>query len=155
MHMKPIFSFLLFLWIVFPLTAQMPAILDLKQQGKVHDAWLEERIETLLPALMERTGIDMWILISKEYNEDAVLKTMLPSNWLSARRTTMLVIYYDGDEIETLACARYDVGSVFKKAWDKDKQPDQWARLAEIIRKRKPSKQSFFLTRQDYCRNLE
>ena len=138
--MKPIFSLLLFLWVSFPLSAQMPAILDLKQQGKIHDAWLEERVETLLPMLMERTGIDMWILISKEYNEDAVLKTMLPSNWLSARRTTMLVVYYDGDEIETLACARYDVGAVFKKAWDKDKQPDQWARLAEIISKIKPSK---------------
>lgn len=120
--------------------AQMPQILDLKQQGEVRDAWLKERMETVLPEIMRRSAIDMWILIAREYNEDPVLKTMLPSNWLSARRTTMLVIYDDGDKLETLACARYDVGEVFKKAWDKEKQPDQWARLAEIIKERDPKK---------------
>ena len=44
---------------------------------------------------MDRTGIDMWVIISREYNEDPVLKTMLPSTWLSARRTTMLVFFRD------------------------------------------------------------
>ncbi len=120
--------------------AQMPVVLDLKTQGEIRDKWLEERVETVLPELMERTGIDMWILISKEYNEDAVLKTMLPSSWLSARRTTMLVMYYDGEEVETLACARYNVGTVFKKAWDKEQQPDQWQQLADLIKERNPNK---------------
>ncbi|MEO0338977.1 MAG: M24 family metallopeptidase [Bacteroidota bacterium] len=120
--------------------AQMPVVLDLKTRGEIRDKWLEERVETVLPALMERSGIDMWILISKEYNEDAVLKTMLPSGWLSARRTTMLVLYYDGEEVETLACARYDVGTIFKKAWDKEQQPDQWQQLADLIKERNPSK---------------
>ena len=41
---------------------------------------------------------------------------------------------------ETLACARYDVGEVFKKAWDKEKEPDQWKRLREIIEERDPDK---------------
>ena len=96
---------LLFLFLLLPLglSAQMPVVLDLKKQGEIRDQWLEERVETILPMLMDRTGMDMWILISKEYNEDAVLKTMLPSSWLSARRTTMLVIYKDGDQLETLA----------------------------------------------------
>ena len=133
---------LLFLLFIIPigLSAQMPVVLDLKTQGQIRDQWLEERVETVLPELMERTGIDMWILISKEYNEDAVLKTMLPSGWLSARRTTMLVIYKEGDQMETLACARYDVGSVFKKAWDKEAEPNQWKRLAEIVQERNPQK---------------
>lgn len=133
---------LVFLFFLFPiaLSAQMSVILDLKTQGQIRDQWLEERVQTILPELMERSGIDMWILISKEYNEDAVLRTMLPSSWLSARRTTMLVIYKNGEEMETLACARYDVGSVFKKAWDKESQPDQWKRLAEIIQERDPQK---------------
>jgi Xaa-Pro aminopeptidase len=82
----------------------------------------------------------MWVLLSREYNEDPVLKTMLPSSWLSARRTTMLVIYDNGQTLETLACARYDVGEVFKKAWDPELQPNQWARLAEIIKEKNPQK---------------
>jgi len=133
---------LLFLLLLLPLglSAQMPIVLDLEKRGEIRDQWLEERVASVLPSLMERTGIDMWILISKEYNEDAVLKTMLPSSWLSARRTTMLVIYKDGDQLETLACARYDVGSVFKKAWDKEQEPDQWKRLAKIVAERDPQK---------------
>jgi len=137
---QTITTLLLLCLFTYSLPAQMPAILDLQTQGEVRDAWLEERMETILPELMERTGIDMWILISKEYNEDAVLKTMLPSSWLSARRTTMLVMYYDGESVESLACARYDVGTTFKKAWDKEKQPDQWARLAEIVAERNPQR---------------
>ncbi len=120
--------------------AQMVKILDMEDRAKVRDQWLKERFETVMPTLMEREGIDMWILISREYNEDPVLKTMLPANWLAARRTTMLIIYYDGKNVETLACARYDVGEVFKKAWDKEKEPDQWKRLAEIIKERNPNK---------------
>ncbi|MEZ5038548.1 MAG: M24 family metallopeptidase [Saprospiraceae bacterium] len=137
--MKSIFTTFL-LCASFFLQAQMPHILNLEEQGAVRDAWLKERMSTITPALMRRAGIDMWIIISREYNEDPVLKTMLPSNWLSARRTTMLVIYDTGDQLENLACARYDVGEVFKKAWDKEKEPDQWKRLAEIVRERDPKK---------------
>ncbi len=130
----------LFLVFSVVLSAQMPVVLDLQSQGEVKDAWLKERMQTVLPDIMRRAEIDMWILISREYNEDPVLKTMLPSNWLSARRTTMLVIYDNGKDLENLACARYDVGEVFKKAWDKEKQPDQWKQLAEIIQERDPKK---------------
>ena len=130
----------LFLFTTLGLAAQMPVVLDLKTQGTIKDQWLKDRVETVLPELMRRTEIDMWVIISKEYNEDAVLKTMLPSNWLSARRTTMLVIYDNGQELETLACARYDVGEVFKKAWDKEEQPDQWKALSQLIQERNPKK---------------
>jgi Xaa-Pro aminopeptidase len=44
------------------------------------------------------------------------------------------------DSVEALAVARYDVGTLFKKAWDKETQPDQWKRLAEIIAERDPQK---------------
>lgn len=137
--MKKLLLFL-FLGLNAQLFAQMPIVLDLKTQGEIRDQWLEDRVKTVLPEIMDRTGIDMWVLISKEYNEDAVLKTMLPSSWLAARRTTMLVIYKNGDEMETLACARYDVGEVFKKAWDKEQQPNQWQQLADLITERDPKK---------------
>lgn len=123
-----------------PAFGQMPHILPLKERGAVQDRWLKERFETVLPDLMRRTGIDMWVLLSREYNEDPVLRTMLPSSWLNARRTTMLVIYDTGDTLQALACARYDVGEVFKKAWDPDAEPDQWKRLAQLIAERNPKR---------------
>jgi methionine aminopeptidase len=91
---------------------------------------------------MRREGFDMWVVISREYNEDPVIKTLLPATWLAARRRTILVMYDPGPgkEIETMAVARYDVGTAFKRAWDPEQQPDQWKRLAEIITERQPTK---------------
>ena len=84
----------------------------------------------------------MWVIISREYNEDPVIKTMLPAAWMAARRTTMLIVFDRGPEKETeyLAVARYDVGKTFKRAWDPDHQPDQWGQLAKIIGERNPKK---------------
>ncbi|MEQ9442260.1 MAG: M24 family metallopeptidase [Cyclobacteriaceae bacterium] len=118
----------------------LPKVLDLQERAQVEEQILEERVLSLLPQLMERSGIDLWLLISREYNEDPVLKTFLPPTWLSARRTTMLVMYHPegADSVECLAVARYDVGSLFKKAWDPEEEPDQWKRLASIIAERNP-----------------
>lgn len=130
--------------LLYPLfaAAQTPAVLSLRQRGEVRDAWLAERVETVLPDLMRRAEVDTWVLISREYNEDPVLKTMLPSKWMGARRTTVLLIHDPGKgkPLETLACARYGVGDIFKKAWDPDTQPDQWAALAELLAERDPQR---------------
>jgi hypothetical protein len=92
--------------------------------------------------LMERNGIDMWVIISREYNEDPVLKTMLPATWLSARRRTILVFYNDPakKQYEKLAIARYNVGKNINASWDMQKFPDQWDALTDIIISRNPKK---------------
>ncbi|MGX1930410.1 M24 family metallopeptidase [Flagellimonas sp. 2504JD4-2] len=117
-------------------------ILPEKERARVVDEILEERFNTLLPNLMDDTGIDMWILISREYNEDPVLKTMLPATWLNARRRTILLFYRNkkAGSIDKLAVARYDVGKSIKSAWDKEKEPNQWRRLMELIEERNPNK---------------
>ena len=115
-------------------------ILPEEERARVVDELLDERFTQVLPGLMDTTGIDMWILISREYNEDPVLRTMLPATWLNARRRTILVFYRNAeqDTIERLAVARYNVGKNIISAWDKDKEPDQWKRLMEIIEERNP-----------------
>ncbi len=116
-------------------------ILPERERSAVIDMVLEDRFNNLLPQLMDRTGFDMWIVISREYNEDPVLKTMLPSTWLNARRRTILVFYRDkaNNNIEKLAVARYNVGKNIDSAWDKEKQPLQWKALVDLIEKRNPS----------------
>ncbi|KYG73631.1 MULTISPECIES: M24 family metallopeptidase [Roseivirga] len=117
-------------------------ILSMKDRATTINRLLEDKVKNYLPEIMRREGIDMWLVISREYNEDPVIETLLPAEWLAARRRTILVFYDrgDGKELETLAVARYDVGSVFKSAWNKEEQPNQWARLAEIISERNPKK---------------
>ncbi|MBX2826609.1 MAG: M24 family metallopeptidase [Flavobacteriaceae bacterium] len=126
-------------FITSTLTAQM---LPERDRSLLKDELLANRFNTVLPMLMDRTEIDMWLVISREYNEDPVMKTMLPAKWLNARRRTILVFYRNQAQglIEKLAVARYDVGENIVSAWDKEKQPDQWARLVEIIEERNPNK---------------
>ncbi len=128
-------------------------VLPERERARVIDELLEDRFTNLLPQLMRREGVDMWIIISREYNEDPVLKTMLPSTWLSARRRTIMVFFDTGAStpgastapgsdkgIEKLAIARYDVGTLLKGAWDIDVRPNQWDALVKIIEDRKPKK---------------
>jgi Xaa-Pro aminopeptidase len=136
-------SFLFFFSLLFNFSnAQYSVILSQREQAKLIDEMLEDRFRTVLPKLMRREGIDMWVIISREYNEDPIIETMLPATWMAARRTTMLVIVDKGPdkEMEFLAVSRYDVGKVFKRAWDPDHQPDQWAQLAKLITERNPVK---------------
>ena len=117
-------------------------ILPEHQRARVVDEILEERFNTLLPKMMDETDIDMWILISREYNEDPVLKTMLPATWLNARRRTILLFYRNKEKntMDKLAVARYNVGKSIVSAWDKEKEPNQWNRLVQLINERNPQK---------------
>jgi hypothetical protein len=117
-------------------------VLPLKEQAKVIDAVLENRLNQLLPTLMEKNNIDMWVVISREYNEDPVLKTMLPATWLSARRRTILVFYNNPTTkvYKKFAVARYSVGDNIEANWDMKKFPDQWDALNNIIETYHPKK---------------
>ncbi|TAE34197.1 MAG: M24 family metallopeptidase [Candidatus Kapaibacterium sp.] len=121
----------------------MPRILSLQERAQLQDSILALRLARLAPELMRREGIDMWVLIGREYHEDPVLKTMLPATWLSARRRTILVFFDNGTTVERLAVARYDVGTAgkfFRSAWNPAKQPDQYTRLVELIREKSPKR---------------
>lgn len=139
--MKYLFSLIFSCSLLFSF-AQSPLILTQRDQAQVIDDLLDDRLRTVLPGLMRREGFDMWVIISREYNEDPVIKTFLPATWHAARRTTMLVAFDRGadKEMEYLAVARYDVGKMFKRAWNPDANPDQWAQLGKIISERNPKK---------------
>ena len=133
-----------FLGLLFFITIQFSTgqILPENERARIIDEILADRFNNLLPALMDKADIDMWILISREYNEDPVLRTMLPATWLNARRRTILLFYRDKSKntIEKLAVARYNVGENIESAWDKEKEPNQWKRLMQLISERNPSK---------------
>ena len=134
--MKKIF-YLVFL---FTVALNSQNILEEKERAKVINEILKDRFENVLPKLMDKTGIDMWILISREYNEDPVLKTMLPAEWLNARRRTIILFYRDKakNTLDKLAVARYNFGENIISAWDKEVEPNQWKRLNQLIEERNP-----------------
>jgi Xaa-Pro aminopeptidase len=122
-------------------TAAVP--LPLRAQADVRDRWLTQRLIDLLPGLMDRAGIDLWLVIGREYNEDPVLPTLLPATWLSARRRTILVLHRSDDGVTAAAVSRYPVGQ-FLPAWSPDEDPDlpaedsQWAAVRRIVEQAAP-----------------
>lgn len=144
LHPKGFKLIILFILCYYNIESQVnPSwIMPVRERSEWIDNMLEYRIDSLLPQLMDRTGIDLWILISREYNEDPVMKTILPSTWLSARRRTMMVFSKPtgSDKLEKIAIARYSVGRLLKGEWNIDVYPDQWEALIKYIVDKNPQK---------------
>lgn len=114
---------------------------DLRIRAEAQDRLLGARLDKLVPQLMERAGLDAWVLAAREYNEDPVLRTMLPATWLgTARRRTILLFLRTPAGVRRMAVARYDVGDAFPSAWDPELQPDPWSRLAELLAEADPAR---------------
>ena len=132
----------LILLLFFTVNLHSQEILPERQRAQVINNILKDRLDNVLPIVMDKSNIDMWILISREYNEDPVLKTFLPAEWLNARRRTILLFYrnINNNTTEKLAVARYNFGDNILSAWDKEVQPNQWKRLVELIKERNPKR---------------
>jgi len=114
-------------------------ILSLRERAEVKNAWLRHRLETILPEVMEREGFEMWIVVSREYNEDPVIMTLLPDPMMYARRRTILVFHRKEDgSMERLAISRYGVKGFYEGVWDPDEE-EQYACLRRIVGERDPA----------------
>ncbi len=71
-------------------------VLTHREQAPLVKGWIQKRFDTVLPQLMSRTGIDMWIIVSREYNDDPVFRSMAPLTTFSSRRRTILVFCNPG-----------------------------------------------------------
>jgi Xaa-Pro aminopeptidase len=120
----------------------VPPILSARDRAATENRILAGRLDTIIPAIMREQGIDLWLLVAREYFEEPVVASMLDAENMHARRRTIL-IFYDpggGKPVERLTVSRYGLGGLFTPAWDPTKQPDQWQAAADIIVKRNPSK---------------
>ena len=65
----------------------------LREQAALQQRWLEKRLTTVLPALMRKHGIDMWVVPMREYNEDPVFSSLVSPTTFAARRRTIYVFH--------------------------------------------------------------
>ena len=130
----------IYLFLLLPLLALGQQVLSLKERALLIDEIQKDRLDNLLPQLMDDNGIDLWVLITREYNEDPVVKTLLPPTWLNARRQTILVFSNnrDAEGVTSAAITRYPFGKLIPSIWDKEKQPNQWQALADYIVSKNP-----------------
>lgn len=122
--------------------ASMPHILPERARPEAVNAALKDRLDNLLPQLMRETGIDLWVVINREYAEDPVYLTLVPEPVFAARRTSMLVFFDRGKDkgVERLTVNRYPFPGYYEAAWEGGDLDAQWKRLGEIIRERNPKK---------------
>ena len=116
-------------------------VLPEKQRAALRNEWLRWRLDNIIPMLMRREGIDLWLVINREYNEDPVYMSLMPEPTMSARRTSILIFHDRGPQagVERLTGSYYGTGDWYKGTWT-DKKKDQFDSLAEFIKSRNPRK---------------
>jgi hypothetical protein len=65
----------------------------LREQAAMQQAWLKQRLDTFLPPLMRKAGIDLWVVPMREYNEDPVFTAIVAPETFAARRRTIYVFF--------------------------------------------------------------
>ena len=116
-------------------------VLPEKERARVMNEWLEWRLENIIPELMRREGIDMWLVINREYNEDPVYMSLVPEPVMYARRTSILIFHDRGEDlgVERLSGSYYGMGEWYKATW-LDKKKLQFESLSDVIKRRNPQK---------------
>ncbi len=131
--------------ILFSFTFSAPAsekhvILTKKEQAEVINEWQKWRLENILPGLMRRAGIDMWLVMNREYMEDPVYFTLVPRPVMYSGGQVVLIFHDKGPEqgVELLCSAPGGVPG-YKNIW-RPRVKTQMENLADFIRERNPGK---------------
>jgi hypothetical protein len=132
----------------------------LREQATMQQEWLKKRLDTFLPALMRRHGIDLWLVPMREYNEDPVFASITAPETFFARRRTIYVFFdkcaasqapVAPSCVERIALGGTSQGGVFDarssmkavvaavggrqaELWG----DEQWQALKKVIEERKP-----------------
>ena len=116
-------------------------IRSLKEQYAIKDQCLKERLEIILPQVMEDADVDMWIVASKEYHEDPTFKAMVPAEYLTARRITMFAFSKEADGIHRYSLSMPDksVAKFYESKWQFGKE-DQMVALKRLIEEKDPKR---------------
>jgi hypothetical protein len=132
----------------------------LREQAAMQQAWLKKRLDTFLPALMRKHGVDLWVVPMREYNEDPVFSSIVAPETFFARRRTIYVFFdkcaaanapATAACVERIALGGTSQGGVFEarssmkavvaavggrqaELWG----DEQWQALEQVIEERKP-----------------
>lgn len=102
--MKLLAVFPLFFILLGPLHSQnYPAILTLEKQTELYNQNLEWKLDNVLPDIMRREGLDMWIVICFEYSEDPLYRTLTTWPGDGARRLSILIFHDSKDGFKKLS----------------------------------------------------
>jgi Xaa-Pro aminopeptidase len=132
---------------LLPAGENPPGLPPLREQDRIRQEWLRLRLERVLPGLMRKHGVAMWIVACREYNEDPAFFSLVSPSVMAARRRTILVFYDRGAEkgVERLALGGGSNGGLYQVYRDPDLEnrelwgQGQWALLRKLVDERRPA----------------
>ena len=115
-------------------------ILPERERAEVFTRWLGWRLDNIIPMLMKREAIDMWVVINYEYGEDPVYMSMVAPPVLNARRLSILVFHNGPEGFKKLTLNWHGKGTAapFYETLKFDKakgEQGQWEALSSYIKK--------------------
>lgn len=129
---------------------QIHPLPPLREQATEQQAWLAKRLTEVMPEILRRHGIDMWILSMREYAEDPVFFSMVSPTTFAARRRSIYVFHDQGPEkgVARLALGGGDQGGLFTAYRDPNPPvqgaelvgDQQWRLLRQLVEKANPKK---------------
>jgi len=114
-------------------------VLSHRAQNELVTPWIRKRFDTVLPGLMTRAGIDLWIIPTREYNEDPVFASMSPTTYFASRRRTILVFYNPGGgkPVERYSIGRFDYDKLYTMY--PTTNDGQYAGLRQLVEEKAPT----------------
>ncbi len=121
----------------------------LREQAAEQQRWLRMRLERVLPRLMRKYDVGMWILSMREYAEDPVFFSIAAPTTFAARRRSIYVFNRRADgTVERLALGGGTQGGLFEAFQSSRPAPtrdhaelgggEQWRLLRELVEERDP-----------------
>jgi Xaa-Pro aminopeptidase len=131
-----------------PSVPMPPPLPSVREQDRIRQEWLKLRLERVLPEVMRRHGVAMWIVVCREYNEDPVFFALASPSVMAARRRTILVFYDRGAEggVERLALGGGSNGGLYQVYRDPTVEnrelwgQGQWALLRKLVDEKQPAR---------------
>jgi Xaa-Pro aminopeptidase len=120
-------------------------VLPVRERARVYNEILQWRLDNILPTIMREEGIDMWVVINFEYDEDPIYMTLVPEPIMSARRLSILVFHDSHDGFKKLTANWHGSGSagqMYENIFTDRSQGanHQFTQLADYIREHHPQK---------------
>ncbi len=130
-----------------PAAGSPPRLPSLREQAAIRQQWLQLRLERVLPALMRKHRVQMWLVICREYNEDPVFFSLVSPTVFAARRRTIYVFFDrgEGKAVERLALGGGSNGGLYTVYRDPEAEnrelwgQGQWALLRKLTEERNPA----------------
>ena len=117
-------------------------LLPIKKQAELSTRILKERLELVLPWAMDESGMDFWIVASREANKDPIVKTLYPWDMYDARRIGILAFYRNKNNGVLRKMALGALSPEMENIYERVEQSGEniWEALNRIVKECNPSK---------------